>query len=406
MRLYIFIIFLVFVNICFSQDDKNIQIKGFIDTYHAGRIKEPNDFLASRSRFRGEIEKLNNKSYFFASINAVHNNVIPELSKIQFREAYIEYTDDKWGFKAGRQIILWGKADGLKITDVISPMDLTEFLAQDYDDIRMPVNGIVISKFNNNWVLDLVCIPVFEGYILPGTDNPWSMNDAETGIVTDEAQLPEFKLSNTEYGGKLSFYLSGIDIDLSALYTWNKAPVYSYYIDSTSVFHVKPEFHRIGFLGFGFSKSVNAFIIRGESAIYFNKKFTPKAEYYEAGLPEKNSIGYLIGIDWYPGNEISVTCQFSDEYILDYDHEISYAEHTYISTLGISKKLLRSTLSLSTFGYFGLKEGDFFNRTSVDYALSDNIHVISGIDWFSGESGLFGQYRDNSQVWIKAKYSF
>jgi hypothetical protein len=401
------IIFLLISGYAFPQADDKIRMRGFIDTYHAVRIDEPNDFMASRSRFRGELEKMNGNAYFFASINAVHNNVLPALTSFQFREAFIEFTGEKWGFKAGRQIIIWGKADGLRITDVISPMDLTEFLAQDYDDIRMPVNGIVLSRFGTNWDLDLVLVPVFESFLLPGADNPWGTDFNELGLVEDEALTPEFNFSNIEYGGKLSFYLSGIDIDISVLNTWNKAPVYSYSIDdSTGVIHIRPEHHRLGFVGFGFSKSLDAFIIRGESAIYFGKKFTPDLENDNLGLLESNSINYLLGIDWYPGNEWTITGQFSDEYILDYSTEFALGEHTYISTFGISKKILHSTLSLSTFGYIGLNEGDFFNRTSFDYSLSDNIHVLAGFDWFYGDGGAFGRYNKNSQVWFKAKYSF
>jgi hypothetical protein len=391
----------------FSQENDKIRVKGFIDTYHAARIESPNDFMASRSRFRGEFEKVNGNSYFFASINAVHNNVLPELSKIQFREAYLEYTGEKWGFKAGRQIIIWGKADGLKVTDVISPMDLTEFLAQDYDDIRMPVNGIVLSKFSKNWDLDLICVPVFESYILPGAGNPWGSDFAALGLVKEETNSPEFSLSNMEYGGKLSFYLSGIDFEFSALNTWNKAPVYSYYMnDSTGLMHIRPEHHRLGFIGVGFSKSLNAFIIRGESALYFDKKFTPKPENYEAGLLKSNSLNYLFGVDWYAGNEWTLTGQFSDEYIFNYTNENSLNEHTFISTIGISKKMLHGNLSLSAFGYFDLNESDFFNRTSADYSLSDNIHLMIGYDWFHGERGVFGRYNKNSQAWVKAKFSF
>jgi hypothetical protein len=407
MKKIIFIIFQLITVISLAQNNENLQIKGFVDTYHATRIEEPNDFLASRSRFRGEIEKINGKSYLFVSFNAVYNSILPELTKIQFREAYMEYTGEKWGFKAGRQIIIWGKADGLKITDVIAPMDLTEFLAQDYDDIRMPVNGMVVSKFNNNWNLDLICIPVFESYMLPGANNPWGTNYTELGLVEDDAGTLGFNLSNMEYGGKLSFYLSGIDFEISALNTWNKAPIYSYYIDdSTSFFHIRPEHHRLGFVGFGFSKSLSAFIFRGESAFYFGKEFSPNIENYEVGILEKNSINYLFGLDWYPGNEWTITGQFSDEYILDYTNEINNTEHTLISTLGVSKKLICSTLTLSSFSYIDLKNGDFFNRTSSDYALSDNIHVMTGVDWIQGDKGLFGQYNKNSQAWVKAKFSF
>jgi len=42
----------------------------------------------------------------------------------------------------------------------------------------------------------------------------------------------------------------------------------------------------------------------------------------------------------------------------------------------------------------------------VDYALTDEIHLLSGVDLFSGDEGVIGQYDDNDEVWIKAKYSF
>lgn len=388
-----------------SAQSNDIRVSGFVDTYHAMRMKEPNDFLASRSRLRGEMQKISGRSYFFTSLNAVYNEVVPELSKIGFREIFLEYTADNWGFKAGRQIIIWGKADGLRITDVISPMDLSEFLAQDYDDIRMPVTALVVSKFSTNWVFDFVVVPAFQAYKLPGTDNPWGFDFGEN-IIMENAIEPAVKWSNIEFGGKLSFYLSGVDFDISALKTWNKSPVYSYYLDESSNFHMRPEHHRMGFVGFGFSKALSQIIIRGESAFYLGKEFSPAFENYEVGVQKKNSINYLLGIDWYPGNEWTITGQFSDEYILDYSESIENTEHTCVSTLGITKKVIRSTLAISSFAYIGLNDGDFFNRTSIDYALTDNIHLISGVDWFHGDAGLFGQYNDNSEVFIKAKFSF
>ena len=72
----------------------------------------------------------------------------------------------------------------------------------------------------------------------------------------------------------------------------------------------------------------------------------------------------------------------------------------------MSKKLLRNTLTLSTFGYVGIKERELFDRSSVDYALTDEIHLLAGVDVFVGNEGIFGQYEDNSEVWVKAKYSF
>jgi hypothetical protein len=38
--------------------------------------------------------------------------------------------------------------------------------------------------------------------------------------------------------------------------------------------------------------------------------------------------------------------------------------------------------------------------------VSDALRLSVGVDIFCGDDGQFGAYQDNSQVWIKAKYSF
>ena len=42
----------------FAQDsggDFKVKVKGFADSYHAVRCNEPNDWMSSRSRLRGEV---------------------------------------------------------------------------------------------------------------------------------------------------------------------------------------------------------------------------------------------------------------------------------------------------------------------------------------------------------------
>ena len=77
-----------------------------------------------------------------------------------------------------------------------------------------------------------------------------------------------------------------------------------------------------------------------------------------------------------------------------------------LSTLGISRKLLRSTLTLSSFVYMDLTSVGFFNRTGAEYSLSDQIRLSAGVDLFGGDGGMFGMYGDNSECWIKMKYTF
>ena len=40
------------------------------------------------------------------------------------------------------------------------------------------------------------------------------------------------------------------------------------------------------------------------------------------------------------------------------------------------------------------------------YALNDHIRLSVGYDWFGGNEGIFGRYKNNSEIWAKAKYNF
>ncbi|MBE9469342.1 MAG: hypothetical protein IMY72_13640 [Bacteroidetes bacterium] len=410
-KYYIIITILLWSSFVFSQDDKSkLNLNGFLDTYHAVQSKSPNDFMSSRTRLRTELDIKKGKSFMFASLNAIYNSILPEQTKIELREVFLEYTTKNWNFKAGRQIVIWGISDGLKITDLVSPMDMTEFLARDYDDIRMPVNSIRVRYLNQCMRAEIIFIPVSSFSIVPyQEENPWSVFPSNTGNYFDVNMNvnPEKTLKNSEYGGRLSFFLSGIDFSLSALHTWNKMPIFKRQLSANNdtVFAVAVH-NRMDMIGADFSIPIAKFVVRGEFAEYFGELQSLNIPVNSNDLLKRNTTNFLLGIDWYPGNEWTITAQYSHKLISDYIDIIENKENTALATMGITKKILRSTLCLSTFTYLDVKNMGFFNRTSSDYSLTDEIHIALGYDCFHGDKGMFGMYKNNSEVWFKAKYSF
>lgn len=386
------------------------QLKGFVDTYHALRLEKPNDFMSSRTRFRGEVGRTFGNSSLFASFNASYNVLASHRAGFELREAYLDHREEHWGFRFGRQLVIWGAADGVRITDLVSPLDLSEFLAQDYDDIRMPVNALRFFVFNDKMKLELIAVPTFQGYVLPTeAGNAWNIFAAgsKIPIVWDDSNSrPAFKFSNIEYGGRLSFTLPGVDFSIAGLHTWNKMPVFKYELSPEKV-TVRPEYYRMGFIGGDISKPWGQFVLRGEAAFNFGKHFTYRQAAFTTPQKGFNTAHWLIGVDWYAPHEWMLSMQFSCENIFDYASYIAQDNNNCMLTFNISKKLLDSTLQLSNFSYVDLsKDTGWFSRFAADYALNDNIHLSAGIDWFGGNRGMFSLFKHNSEVWFKAKYSF
>ena len=117
-------------------------------------------------------------------------------------------------------------------------------------------------------------------------------------------------------------------------------------------------------------------------------------------------MNYLVGIDWYAPKDWVVMAQFSSESILKYEDQIAQPRHNSLLTLNVSKKLLDNTLQLSNFTYFDLNHKGWFSRFTAAYSLNDFIQLSLGYDWFGGDEGMFSTYKNNSEVWAKAKYSF
>ncbi len=390
-----------------AQEEISFKFNGFVDTYHAVRSQSPNDFMSSRSRLRTELEASKEKSYLFVSLNSQYNSLLSEQTGIELREAFLQYTTNHWDFKAGRQIVIWGVSDGMRVTDIVSPMDMTEFLARDYDDIRIPVNALKLKYYNSKLSAEAIFIPISSFFIIPtSSNNPWSILPPVEGLhyETNLGDYPEKTLENSEYGGRVSFFLSGIDFSIAALHTWNKMPVMNYEFSSNNdTAFVHGQYKRMQMVGTDFSFPLGAFVFRGEVAEYFG-------ELQETTDPteriKRNTTNFIFGIDWYPGRDWTVTAQYSHKLIPDYLDVIVSKANTAISTFGVTKSTVRNTLKLSSFIYYDLTNGGFFNRTSADYSLSDQIHLLLGYDWFHGDKGMFGYYKNNSEFWVKTKYSF
>ena len=383
-------------------DELQVQVKGFLDTYHAARTEGKGEWLASRTRARGELTLEKGGARLFVSMNAIYNALLKEQTGITLREAYLSYANAHVDLRAGRQIIIWGVADALRLTDQISPMDYTEFLAQDYDDIRTPVNAFRLRLVRQAFNVELVCIPVSDFFTLPTDErNPWAAHiDAPMPYTFDlDSRKPKTRLRNVEFGGRLSVNLSGIDFSFCGLHTWNKMPAFSYAVDpSGASMTVVGHYRRLTMFG-----AVGRFVVRGELAANLNE--VQNAE-FGSEVQGRNVFNALLGVDWYAGNDWMLSAQYAHKHVGGSLAGLSVLRNTGVATVRVSKELFRNTLALSSFAYIDVSHGGVFNRLSCKYDLNDQISLTAGYDYFHADAGMFAMYSRNSEVWVKLKYGF
>ena len=393
-----------------ASDDKalQVQVKGFLDTYHAVRTEGRADWMASRTRARGELKLEKGAASLFLSLNATYNGILKERTGLELREAYLSYAKGNFDLRVGRQIVVWGVADALRVTDCVSPFDYTEFLAQDYDDIRMPVNGLRAKYTRGSVTLEAVCNPVVNFFILPTDErNPWAIRlpSAPLPYTTDlESGKPEKKIKNMEFGGRASVNLSGIDFSVSALWTWNKLPALCPALSGDGrTLHISGQYCRMTMLGADCSLPVGQFVLRAEVAEYIGEA---QGRGLGQNAVRRNTLNALAGVDWYPGNDWNISVQYCHKYTSGNLAALSVYRNAGLATARLSKELLHNTLKLSTFAYIDVASGGIFNRLSASYSLNDDIELTAGYDYFHADKGKFAMYGKNSEAWVKMKYSF
>lgn len=360
--------------------------------------------MSSRTRLRGELSLAKNHTELFFSANAVYNTLISDYSGFKIRELFVSQTFGGFELRAGRQIITWGVADALRLTDLVSPMDYSEFLAQDYDDIRIPENALRLKFSKNSFSAEALAVPIIETFDLPiDVRNPWAISiTGNDSIIADEK--PDFKIENMEFGGRLSWFLSRVDFSVSALRTYNKMPVYSIlYLSPNEKLIAIPQHERMTMTGFDFSVPLGKFVFRGEFAEYFNEAQQPAIGQQ---IVSKNTANALLGVDIYPGNDWNISLQYAHKYIDHYANDLNAYRNSGTATVRVSKELFRNTLNINTFAYIDVVDGGIYDRTTFDYAVNDMLHIALGFDYFNADKGMFKMYDKNSEVFMKIKVSF
>ena len=390
---------------------QQVDINGFARTYE-GVLFQNGDFGIVQQTLNLNFEKPGNKVAFKA--NPMLYLYDSDSLNFNMREIYLDLYFDKFDVRIGKQQVVWGKADGVFITDIVSPLNLTEFLLPDFDEIRMGVIGAKVNYYMGNNTLEAILIPVFEPNKTPEPGSIWY-------IQPDFPAPPQFDLSkekikpsleNSELFLKYTAITSAIDFEIMGAYTWDDYPtLYTTKQIDTATGELKgllitPEYKRLTIGGGSFSSTVKNFVLRGEAAYYGGKYFQTTDPTIPGAVIQKDYLHYLVGLD-FSISSLKLSTQFIQKTILNYNDDLTNEQTENTMTFLARYDMMRETMHLELFSYVGLNYGDALIRPKITYDLEDSFSILLGANIFTGDSrGSFGRYDDNSMIYTKIKYSF
>lgn len=393
------------------QAQDNISINGYLRNYTGLLIYEPNNFSIIQNTLDLNFEKRLNMTSFRVNPYVYHYS--DRKLELGLREAYLDIYLKNLDIRVGKQQIIWGKAEGVFITDIVSPKDLREFLLPDFDEIRTGITSFKLNYYKGNHSFEAVWAPVFTPTQMPDSSSIWAPEmdfpvrpewDYSSSDITPA-------LKNSEFFARYSVMAPAFDFEMVGGYFFYDDPAIhiTRQIDPVSMqltgLTARPEYHRVGMGGGSFSVPLNDLIIRGEGAYYTGRYFQTANPAIPDATIEKDYIHYMAGVD-YTLAGIRLSAQFIQEFIPDYDEDIRNDQAENTMTFLAKKDFFREKLWIELFSYIGLNNNDALIRPKVTYDLADGFNIQAGANIFVGDEGRFGQYDDNDMLYVKLKFSF
>ncbi|MGE3849444.1 MAG: DUF1302 family protein, partial [Gammaproteobacteria bacterium] len=133
-------------------------------------------------------------------------------------ETFLDIDAGAWDIRLGRQHIIWGEMVGLFFADVVSALDLREFVLPDFEMIRIPQWAARAEYFNGDFHADLIFVPYVTKNELGKFGGDFFLFPVELPPGVDarfrEDKIPSEVGQDSGYGTRLSYLLNGWDMAL------------------------------------------------------------------------------------------------------------------------------------------------------------------------------------------------
>lgn len=368
------------------------------------------------------------------------------------RELYLDYLTDQLDMRIGKQQVVWGNADGVRILDLINPLDYREWTLPDYIDSRIPLWMFnAEGKLLMNGHLQFLAIPDYQpNYYAPagapftlrtvqiGADGIKALTESRVTVSTIDEQ-PRKDLEHMKYGLRWRQVVEGYGLE----YTLNYLNTYDFASSAYTVmdylgrrpirFELTRRAEKIQVFGGSFNKTITeglfnvpglakGLTLRGELAYITGGAMnygTDKTIATPGGTVDTDQLNYMLGFDKTFFTKWQFSLQFIQMWALNTE-KYDTAQYTLLNgatrgpldrlentiTLMVATDFMHQRLKPQVLVIYG-DDNDWRISPKVSYEINDQWMVTAGLHIFEGkEQNLNGQFDKNDEVFVETKYTF
>lgn len=338
---------------------------------------------------------------------------INDLGTADIRDAYVERSFENGLLRVGKQQIVWGRLDGIKVTDVLNPQDFREFILQDFNDSRISLWSAYLDISHGAWRTELALIPDNTGHAVPARGAWFELTapryrygadpaDPTPPIVTDRdsisASTSAYALRLSRQLGRAEFgaiFYSGVDHEpVARVVSVNERPAIERFYERRDLFGAHAE------------TSLGALAVRAEFALQPDRTFNTRSDSLLSTM-ELDQVSAGIGIDVDGPFGVFINIQHVYDTIRRAPPELVRPDIDQVTTVFMRRTFAYETISLTGRYYRSHELGDNMFMLALEFLFGDATRLRLGADFFSGDSGgAFGQFEDRDRFVVTLTHTF
>lgn len=295
--------------------------------------------------------------------------------------------------KLGRQIVVWGKSDNLRVTDVLNPLDARELGLTDIEDLRLPLAMSRLDWYRGDWNLTALAIhetrldkrPVYGSDFYPAPmPQPADSEPSDGG-------------GNTGYALALNGVFSGWDLSFYGASIIDTRP----HMEDGRLQH-----NRIGMTGAALNIAEGNWLWKGEAAHFTQLRYS--------SLPGKEKVrsDLLLGLEYSGLHETTLSLEVANRHLHEWEQPLANEELVEDEVQWAARytgEFQHDRLKLTALAvqYGHRLERGGFTRLQASYELATATTLSGGVVLYKPGAALpFNAIGDNDRLFADLKYSF
>lgn len=339
--------------------------------------------------------------------------ILNDLGTAEIRDAYLERKLTNGILRIGKQQIVWGKLDGVKVLDILNPQDLREFIIEDFGESRIGLWSVYVDASLAGWRTELAIIPDNTGHAIPATGAWFELTAPRFrfGASPDDPGLPtetrrgSVGADTGAYALKISRFFGALEVGAMAYSGVDHEPLGRLASRNGQTF-VERYYERREVFGLSAETAIGSVALRAEVAFQPGRKFNTRTT-NSLSTTSLEQVRAGFGMDVSGPWDTFINIQYLYDNVRAAPDSLVRPETDHIATVFLRRNFSYDTVKLTAKWYRHLDVGDSMYSLALGFALGGNTELEVAAEAFNGTpTGIFGQFSDRDRITVELMHTF